>query len=546
MIRCLLLAATVLFSISATAQSKKERKVIKALQADISYLASDELEGRRTGTEGERKAAAFLQKRYEDLKIPGYQGKYVHSFSYSLGRELDTTSVLKLDGEEIDLRTSKDIFAFPFSANGSYTGDILPDVMEHGAAWLVPLYRSQEDAGNPHFDAEKEAHDRAVEAAKQGAKAVLFYDAYGSGFAPERSMRTEQDAAPIPVLFVGNEFAKKHITAGPSHLPVELNIKLKKADRSANNVAAYMENGAPYTVVIGAHYDHLGHGEDGNSLHPNASTAKQIHNGADDNASGTAGVLQLAERIKKEKLKKYNYLFLHFSGEELGLFGSKAFVNDLKLDSTTVAYMLNMDMIGRLVDSTRALTIGGLGTSPAWGTVVPRAAQGFRLVRDSSGQGPSDHTSFYNAGIPVLFFFTGIHGDYHKPSDDAEKINYAGEAQILTSIYGLVADMEKLPKPSYVKTRSNSMGKTRFKVSLGVLPDYTWTERGLRIDGVTAGRPAEKAGMQRGDIITQMGEYSVQGINSYMEGLSKFKKGDKTVLRFLRGDKEMTAEIEFQ
>lgn len=545
MIRCLFLALSILSASTSFAQSKKDRKAIKALQADIAYLAADSLDGRRTGTEGERKAAAFLQRRYEGLKIPAYRGSYVHPFSYSLGRELDAASSLKLDGETIDLTSSKEVFVFPFSANGSYTGDILPDVMETNAAWLIPLYRSKEDAENPHFDAEKEAATRAAEAAKQGAKAVLFYDAYGSTSAPERSKRTEQDIANIPVLFIGHEFAKKHITAGPSHLPVEMNIGLKKADRSANNVAAYLDNGAPYTVVIGAHYDHLGHGEDGNSLHANAATAGLVHNGADDNASGTAGVLQLAERIKKADLKKYNYLFLHFSGEELGLFGSKAFVQDLKLDSTTVAYMLNMDMIGRLVDSTRALTIGGLGTSPAWGSVVPKAAQSFRLVRDSSGVGPSDHTSFYNAGIPVLFFFTGIHGDYHKPSDDAEKINYGGEAQVLNSIYGLVADMEKVPKPAYSATRSTAMGKTRFKVTLGILPDYAWTERGLRIDGVSDGRPAQKAGLQRGDIITQMGEYSIQGIQSYMEGLGKFRKGDKTTLRFLRGEKEMTAEVEF-
>ncbi len=418
--------------------------------------------------------------------------------------------------------------------------------METGNAWLVPLYRSRDDADNPHFDVDKEVNERTTEAAKQGAKAVLFYDAYGSRYAPERSTRTEYDPSPVPVLFIGHEFAKAHITNGPSHLPVELVIQLKKADRRASNVAAYLDNGAAHTVVIGAHYDHLGHGEDGNSLHANAATAGLVHNGADDNASGTAGVLQLAERIKKASLKKYNYLFLHFSGEELGLLGSKAFVVDLKLDSTNTAYMLNMDMIGRLVDSTRALTIGGLGTSPAWGSVVPRAAQGFRLVRDSSGVGPSDHTSFYNAGIPVLFFFTGIHGDYHKPSDDADKVNYLGEAQVLNSIYGLVADLEKMPKPAYTTTRATAMGKTRFKVTLGILPDYAWTERGLRIDGVTAGRPAEKAGLQRGDIITQMGEFSVQGIQSYMEGLGKFKKGDKTTLRFLRGEKEMTAAVEFQ
>jgi len=540
--RCLPFLALAAFSaLPAEAQNKKaDRRALQALKDDVGYLASDALEGRRTGTAGEQKAQQYLVRRYGELGIPAYYGKYVHPFTFSLGREMEAASRLVVDGETIDLAKSERVFPMAFSGAGAASGDVIPDVMERDNVWIVPLYKSRDDAENPHYDLETQTRERVTEAVKQGATAVIFYDPFGSKQAPERTARYDGEAVAIPVLFWTGD------ASGDASKNIQLDLRFRKAERTGSNVAAYLDNGARYTVVIGAHYDHLGFGEDGNSLHPNAAKSGQIHNGADDNASGTAGVLYLAQRLKKSGLKKYNYLFLHFSGEELGLIGSKAFVKDMGLDSNNAAYMVNMDMIGRLADSTRALTIGGLGTSPAWGQVVPRAAEGFRLVRDSSGAGPSDHTSFYHAGIPVLFFFTGIHPDYHKPSDDADRINYPGELAVLQRVYGLVEDMERLPKPQYTATRVTPMGKTRFKVTLGIMPDYAWTERGLRVDGVTDGRPAQKAGLQRGDIITQLGEFSIQGIQSYMEGLGKFRKGDKTTLRFLRGEKEMAVEVEFQ
>ncbi|NDC41216.1 MAG: M28 family peptidase [Chitinophagia bacterium] len=183
-------------------------------------------------------------------------------------------------------------------------------------------------------------------------------------------------------------------------VPVTLDITISKTERTGTNVAAYIDNHAPYTVIIGAHFDHLGYGEDGNSLYANALKEHQIHHGADDNASGTAALMEVAQWVKHKKLKHFNYLFLHFSGEELGLYGSKAFVKDEGIDSAHTAYMLNMDMVGRLNDSTHYLNVGGVGTSPVWKEAVDMAGDDFKITIDSAGVGPSDHTSFYTQRLP--------------------------------------------------------------------------------------------------------------------------------------------------
>jgi Zn-dependent M28 family amino/carboxypeptidase len=326
-------------------------------------------------------------------------------------------------------------------------------------------------------------------------------------------------------------------------VPVSIAISIRKSEYTGNNVAAYMDNKAPYTVVIGAHYDHLGFGDAG-SLY--AGKDKQVHNGADDNASGTAGLLQLASWIKKKKHRNYNYLFVNFSGEELGLYGSKAFVKDLGADTDKIAYMVNLDMVGRLNDSTHALTIGGVGTSPTWGEFISKTDKNFKIAIDSSGVGPSDHTSFYHAGIPVLFFFTGLHHDYHKPTDDADKINYPGELQVLKYIHSIIDALDTRLKPAFTPTKQTTVGKVRFKVTLGIMPDYTYQEgNGIRVDGVSDDKPAIKAGVKAGDIITQLGEHKIGGMQSYMEALAKFKEGDSTEVTVLREGKPLQLKLRF-
>ena len=513
----------VLLSTTCIAQNKADRKLIRSLQTDIYYLASDALDGRRTGTEGEQKAGDYIIAFYKKLRIPAYGSDYRHPYTFIRGRELGTTSI-SVGGQSMHM--GADVFPFAFSANGDISGDVLIDVQEQGAIWTLPLYGSADEAKDPHFDTEKAAWEKAREAAKSGAAGVLFYDPYGTEYAPAFNRRSEYEIISIPVAFVANKEWQKLTSNEANVLALEMHIHLVKPERSSNNIAAFIDNKAPLTVVIGAHYDHLGHGEDGGSLY--GGKEPQTHNGADDNASGTAALMQLAAWLKTSGLKGYNYMFVHFSGEELGLLGSKAFTKEPGIDSSHIAYMINMDMIGRLNDSTRALTIGGIGTSPSWADVLSSVRKaGFKVNTDSAGVGPSDHTSFYNKGIPVLFFFTGVHSDYHKPGDDADKVNFAGEAKVIRAIQTVVKDLNRAPRPHFTPARQSSMGKVRFKVTLGIIPDYSWTGEGVRADGVTDGKPAAKAGLRTGDIIIRLGNDDVKGMQTYMEALSRQKEGGR-------------------
>jgi aminopeptidase YwaD len=543
--------AVVTLSLQASlchAQSKAEKKIIEQLKTDISYLASDSLEGRRTGSEGERKAAAYIVKRYKEIGIFPYGDMYRYNFKFSGDKEPVNSSLIRIGDNA--LKINKDAFPMAFTTEKRVYSDIIPDVMEQGTIWLLPLYASKEEADDPHFDWEKAAFEKTAAAAKQSAIGVVFFDSYDSKYAPAFNGKSELEPGEIPAAFISYKAYQQYVKSlstdtATTTIPVELNLSVRKAERFGNNIAAYIDNDTNYTVVLGAHYDHLGYGEDGNSLHSGHGSSKEIHNGADDNASGTAAILALADMVKKGGLKKYNYLFVNFSGEELGLYGSKAFVKEMGLDSSKVAYMVNLDMVGRLNDSTHALTIGGVGTSPAWGEFLEMKNKNFKVNIDSSGVGPSDHTSFYHANVPVLFFFTGVHKDYHKPSDDIDKINYAGEAQIINYVYSLVELMEGKSRPEFTPTKQTTIGKTRFKVTLGIMPDYTYNDGGVKADGVTEGRPAAAAGIKAGDIIIQLGDYKIQGMQSYMEALGKFVPGDKTTVVIRRGGEELTLPIEF-
>jgi hypothetical protein len=532
------------FSLSAFGKEKKaDKKTAAQLKAEVYYLASDSLEGRRTGSVGEHKAADYIIARYEELGIQGYKGQYKYPFNFIYGKEILDATQIKIGNNYAHIKD--EAFPLPFSANKSVSGEALPDVNEEGNIWILSLYGSEDESKDPHFDAEKVMYDRSKDAITHGAKGVLFYDSYGSKYAPEFNALSQLEALDIPVAFIGfsawQAYADKNKTSG--NLPIILNVDIKKSERVGTNIAAYIDNSAKYTVVLGAHYDHLGYGEDGNSLY--AGKDKQIHNGADDNASGTAALLEIAGWIKKHHLHHYNYLFINFSGEELGLLGSKAFIKDQHIDSSQIDYMINMDMVGRLNDSTHALTVGGIGTSTEWAKLLAKPNKNFKLNFDSSGVGPSDHTSFYLDNIPVLFFFTGTHKDYHKPSDDADKINYNGEVSVMHYIYYFVSSLEKEPKLAFTVTKQSSVGRVAFKVTLGIMPDYSYQDKGVRVDGVSEDRPAKRAGLKEGDIIVQLGAYKVQGMQSYMEALGKFNKGDATKVTVMRNGQQMILPIQF-
>ncbi|RMG88338.1 MAG: M20/M25/M40 family metallo-hydrolase [Bacteroidetes bacterium] len=312
--------------------------------------------------------------------------------------------------------------------------------------------------------------------------------------------------------------------------------------RTGKNVIGYLDNGAEYTVVIGAHYDHLGMGGSG-SLFP----GEAIHNGADDNASGVAAMIYLAKKLKNNPRAKHNnYLFIAFSGEELGLFGSKYFTGHPTIDLKKVNYMINMDMVGRLNEG-KVLAINGAGTSPVWKEALARINVANITPKTSdSGIGPSDHTSFYLEDIPVLHFFTGQHTDYHKPSDDSELVNYEGIYQVAHFILQLIEDLDGSGKLAFTKTKDEQQRQgAAFKVTLGVMPDYVYDGEGMRIDAVIDGRPAEKGGLKKGDIIIKIGAQPVKDIYDYMEGLAQYKKGDKAKVRVRRGDEIKEFEVKF-
>ncbi len=319
----------------------------------------------------------------------------------------------------------------------------------------------------------------------------------------------------------------------------------KMIPKTGKNVVGYLDNGADYTIIIGAHYDHLGTGLMGSSRDPNPEG--KIHNGADDNASGTAGVMELARLYAQNDIKEgCNFIFIAFSGEEQGLVGSKKFTQYEKFDSSKVQCMINMDMIGRLKDSAKKILVYGVGTSPTLGNLMQsHKPQDISLKIDSSGTGPTDHTSFYLKNIPVLSFFTGQHKQYHTPEDDEHLINYAGEVEILQYIARIIDDIHKSPKLKFTKTKTKDQGRVRFKVTLGIMPDYTFEGPGLKIDGVTENKPADKAGVKAGDIIVAMGSMDLKNIRDYMKALGKHDKGDTTTLKVKRGAEQIELKVQF-
>lgn len=324
------------------------------------------------------------------------------------------------------------------------------------------------------------------------------------------------------------------------HQDVNYTVKDGDSTITGTNVVAFIDNKAEHTIIIGAHYDHLGYGAEGSLFR---GESQEIHNGADDNASGVAVLLNLAEKLKTKNTGN-NYLFMAFSGEEMGLLGSNYFTKNPTIDLSKANYMINMDMVGRLKqDST--LAVYGVGTSPILKQVVKANNSKFNIIEKESGVGPSDHTSFYNSDIPVLHFFTGQHEDYHKPGDDTDKLNYEGMETISAYIFEIISDLDDNGKLPFRKTKNESEEVPRFKVGLGVIPDYLFEGKGMRIDGISEDKPAEKAGLQKGDIVIKLGDSLVTDMMSYMRALATFDTGDTTKVKVKRGEDEVEADIEF-
>lgn len=547
-------AGLFLFASLAEAQKlKKEDKLMVAnLEQHISFLASDKLEGRRTGTAGEKAAAEYISNEFKKAGLlPKGSTGYLQPFDMAEGKGINPATFLHINDQP--LTVNKDFFPLIFSANISM--EALPSMalQELQMPWffdLKPLLEANNN--NPHFDLPGAIKKEAAAMQRKGATALFVYNSSALNDGLAFNGKEVSEPLTIPVIYISREAAKKYLADESATLDIKLKVDIGSRKRTGHNVIGYIDNGAPVTAVLGAHYDHLGYGEDGNSL--NRGESRQIHNGADDNASGTAALLELARLLKASKSKGNNYLFIAFSGEELGLFGSKHFVENPTLDLGSINFMVNMDMLGRLNDSSKRITVGGYGTSPVWGELFTQTGKNrlytgdlsFRY--DSSGTGPSDHTSFYRKNVPVLFYFTGLHNDYHRPSDDADKINYVGEMHIIKHIFSLLESTNKRGgKMPFVKTREAvSMTSASFSVTLGIMPDYSFSSGGVRVDGVSDNRPAQKAGIQTGDVITALGPYTVTSVENYMQALSHFKKGDKTTVTYKRGNATQSAAVQFE
>ena len=529
------------FSQNKKAKAKADKITVANLHAHIEYLASDALEGRRTGTAGETLAMEYIKQQFEKYKLtPAGTNGYIQDFTVNEGLQMkDSSNLFTINDSSLFLRD--EFFPLSFSANGEITGSASPLLNETGQPWFFNVSDLlTENNTNPHFDMMGALYAAVKKMKQDGATAVIVYNS--SSFTDNIlfNKNDSTDKLEIPVVYISQTALKKYMADATAIYDVDIKVNLVKDVRQAHNVVGYINNNAGSTIIIGAHYDHLGYGEDGNSLDGQG----QIHNGADDNASGTAALIELSRLLQTSTAKNNNYLFIAFSGEELGLLGSKYWLQHPTINISP-NYMVNMDMVGRY-DTARKLTIGGYGTSPTWGETFKTITDKNLLIHfDSTGTGPSDHESFYRKNIPVLFFFTNSHSDYHKATDDADKINYTGETEIIDYIKKIIEGVNYYGVLSFSKTREQEMRSVSLPVTLGVMPDYAFTGTGMRIDGVSKGKTAERIGLQAGDVLLQLGEHKFVDVQSYMGVLQKFHKGDKTQLHILRDGKEMIFEVQF-
>ncbi len=532
----------------------------------IEFLADDRLEGRGTGSAGEMLAAHYIAGEFNAIGLlpngSDPANAFFQEFSFSSGAEFANRNLAiqqkALPENEYDI--------FPFSGSGDIQGTLqylgygieAPDIKHNdyegrndlrGKIFIIRLGSPKGLDPHSEFAPYTGKRQKVQTAIKFGARAVIFVN-----HDPEIKEETDPHQKVVPMdipvvmLFGGAEKYTDDYCKTLSDQIASVKVERKEIRLTGRNVIGYLDRGAEQTVVLGAHYDHLGFGEAGGSL---STGGKEIHNGADDNASGTAMLLELARTISAGNNRKYNYLFIAFSGEELGLLGSNYFVKNSTIPVAGMNCMINFDMVGRLDEEDWKMAINGTGTSPFWSAEISSldstSFRGILKTKSSeSGVGPSDHTSFYNQNIPVLHFFSGTHPDYHKPSDDADKINYRGMVLIYCYVRDLIGRIENSGTLEFTATKAaEEKSVPAWKISLGVIPDYMFEGKGLKIDGVSAGKPAEKAGIQAGDIVVRIADVEVTDIYSYMEGLSRLKEGQKAKVVIMRGTRVMKKELQF-
>ena len=538
--------------------SPPDSTLVEHLKEHIYYLASDKLSGRNTGSKGEKRSYAYISEQYKKMGLlPKGESGFLQPFNFTYGKKMSGKNQLMLNGEVLQL--DEDFYPLNFSANGKVKGKIVDvgfgivapsigyDSYQNlsnlkGNIYLIECSTPEGDSPHSKYSPFADIKTRIQHAKSKGAIAVIFTNTTQDAEDLKANLEMNSATEEIPVIFLKASTLKKY--RQDEFNTASITTNLEKISLTGHNIAAFIDNGAALTVVIGAHYDHLGYGEYGNSLYRGEPG---IHNGADDNASGTAAVVELARYFKNNGIKENNnYLFLNFSGEELGLIGSKYWLEHATIDTSKINFMVNMDMIGRY-DPDKGMEISGLGTSPeAFNFIRAISYDGLKFKQGESGTGPTDHASFYYANIPVLNFFTGTHEDYHKPSDDADKINYTAEASIIQLIESIVIQLDDNGQLPFVRTKETDLSNVpRFKVRLGIIPDYLFDGTGLRVDGVDDGKPAALAGIKKGDIIVAIGDFIISDIMAYMKALAAFKSGDTTTIVVKRGDMNVEMQATF-
>jgi hypothetical protein len=557
----------------------------------IRYLSHKDRAGRYPGTRESKDVISYLIRHFKSFGVQpgGGNGSFVQPFNITDGIELGKNNSLIIDGDS--LVTGRDYMPLWFSGNetvsasavfagygfsidekelkwNDYNGlDVVGKwviVMRHG-----PERNNQHSLYSPHSG----LHKKMLVARDKGALGIIYVSQMEDTDIHPLKYIAGYSNAGIPAIHISNEMAdelfktdgwtleriqktmNKTLKSIAFKLPVTINasVDLNPIQTRAANVVGLIQSGnRKYRneyVVIGAHFDHIGMGGAGTgSRKPDTSA---IHFGADDNASGTAGLLEIAQKLVSQKSRlKRSVILLAFDAEEKGLLGAKYFTENPLVDLQNIVAMINLDMIGRMKDST--ITVGGVGTSPLFELLLNRESVGrnFTINMTKPGYGPSDHAAFYTKDIPVLFFFTGFHSEYHTPEDSWKLINLKGEKDILDLVYDITFQLSRLSERPVFTEAGPKEGRmkrnTKFKVTFGIVPVYGSTKKGLEIDGISKpDGPAAKAGIIKGDVIKSMGGKPINDIYEYMERLEEIEPGMTITVLINRDGSELRLPVTF-
>lgn len=564
----------------------------KELEEHVYFLASDELEGRKPGTDGGLKAARYIRDQFISFGLKPVGENGFQYFNVTTGITKGMNNMLVLNDSTFELNS--DFIPLPFSSNAAVTAEVVfagfglevdhdslqwndyKDIDVEGKWVLILRGDPEPDKDESLFISSSGDRDKSLLARDNKAAGVLLVNGpqFGDKLLSGTFDRVTADVG-IPVINISQRLANLLLeSSGNTIVDLEKEIisqkqsisfttgnkitgttELIKNEVTTQNVVAIIEGSDPLLkdefIVIGAHYDHLGFGGQGSGSRTPDTLA--IHNGADDNASGTAGIIELAEKLSgnKDQLKR-SIVMMAFGAEEMGLLGSQFFTSNALVDLKDVKAMFNFDMIGRLDTTDFGVMLAGTGTAVEFDSLLAIYEKDSQLAFNHSpeGYGASDHASFYASNVPVLFFTTGAHPDYHTPDDDADKINYKGQKEILDYAYPVIMDIANRDnnltyQEAGPKERTGGAGRRGLKVKLGIMPDFTATENdGLGVGGVTAGGPASKAGMLKGDKIVAINGMAITNIYDYMNRLKKLKPGETISVDIMRnGNKKVLVVV---